>query len=134
MTPEAELGIFGISIAAGLLEGLNREAAARFSFLMATPVVAGAGAWEALKLLKGEAGVHPQASLIVIGFVAAATSGILANSRARGAGKAPMASGAPTNRPSPHFRNRSATSETPTASFGKLWIRATRCACHLAPE
>jgi undecaprenyl-diphosphatase len=68
----------GISIAAGLLEGLNREAAARFSFLMATPVVAGAGAWEALKLLKGEAGVHPQASLIVIGFVAAATSGILA--------------------------------------------------------
>jgi len=45
----------GISIAAGLFEGLSREAAARFSFLMATPVVAGAGLWEARKLLTGEA-------------------------------------------------------------------------------
>ena len=33
----------GISISAGLFMGLNREAAARFSFLMATPVVGGAG-------------------------------------------------------------------------------------------
>ncbi len=68
----------GISIAAGLFEGLNREAAARFSFLMATPVVAGAGLWEARKLVTGEAGVNPEARLVVIGFVAAATSGILA--------------------------------------------------------
>jgi undecaprenyl-diphosphatase len=68
----------GISISAGLFEGLNREAAARFSFLMATPVVAGAGLWEARKLLTGEAGVHPETRLIVIGFIAAATSGVLA--------------------------------------------------------
>ena len=68
----------GISIAAGLFEGLNREAAARFSFLMATPVVAGAGLWEARKLLTGEAGVNPEVRLVVIGFVAAATSGFLA--------------------------------------------------------
>jgi len=68
----------GISIAAGLFEGLNREAAARFSFLMATPVVAGAGLWEARKLVTGEAGVTPEVRLVVIGFVAAATSGILA--------------------------------------------------------
>ena len=68
----------GISIAAGLFEGLNREAAARFSFLMATPVVAGAGLWEARKLVTGESGVHPETRLIVIGFVAAATSGVLA--------------------------------------------------------
>ena len=68
----------GISIAAGLFEGLNREAAARFSFLMATPVVAGAGLWEARKLLTGEAGVNPETRLVVIGFVAAATSGVLA--------------------------------------------------------
>jgi undecaprenyl-diphosphatase len=68
----------GISIAAGLFEGLNREAAARFSFLMATPVVAGAGLWEARKLLTGEAGVHPETRLVLIGFVAAATSGVLA--------------------------------------------------------
>jgi undecaprenyl-diphosphatase len=68
----------GISIAAGLFEGLNREAAARFSFLMATPVVAGAGLWEARKLVTGDAGVTPEVRLVVIGFVAAATSGILA--------------------------------------------------------
>ena len=48
----------GISISAGLFLGLTREAAARFSFLMATPVVAGAGLWEARKLLSHEAGVR----------------------------------------------------------------------------
>jgi undecaprenyl-diphosphatase len=45
---------------------------------MATPVVAGAGLWEARKLLTGEAGVNPEMRLVIIGFVAAATSGILA--------------------------------------------------------
>jgi undecaprenyl-diphosphatase len=68
----------GVSIAAGLFEGLSREAAARFSFLMATPVVAGAGLWEARKLLTGEAGENPEVRLVLIGFVAAATSGVLA--------------------------------------------------------
>ena len=68
----------GVSIAAGLFEGLSREAAARFSFLMATPVVAGAGLWEARKLLTGEAGENPEMRLVLIGFVAAATSGVLA--------------------------------------------------------
>jgi undecaprenyl-diphosphatase len=68
----------GVSIAAGLFEGLTREAAARFSFLMATPVVAGAGLWEARKVITGEAGVQPEARLILIGFLAAATSGVFA--------------------------------------------------------
>lgn len=68
----------GISISAGLFEGLSREAAARFSFLMATPVVAGAGIWEARGLVTGETGVNPEMRLVVIGFVAAATSGVLA--------------------------------------------------------
>jgi undecaprenyl-diphosphatase len=68
----------GISISAGLFLGLKREAAARFSFLMATPVVAGAGVWEARKLLTHEAGANPSAHLAVIGFVAAAVAGLLA--------------------------------------------------------
>jgi len=68
----------GISISAGLFAGLNREAAARFSFLMATPVVAGAGLWEARKILTHEAGVTPDTHLMAIGFVAAAVSGLLA--------------------------------------------------------
>jgi len=67
----------GVSIAAGLFQGLNREAAARFSFLMATPVVAGAGLFEALKVVRGSE-VKPDLHLIVIGFVAAAISGLLA--------------------------------------------------------
>lgn len=68
----------GVSISAGLFLGLTGEAAARFSFLMATPVIAGAGVWEARKLVTGEAGVKPELHLIVIGFVAAAISGLLA--------------------------------------------------------
>ncbi len=68
----------GVSISAGLLEGLNREAAARFSFLMATPVIAGAGAFEALKLIRGDSGPRPEVNLVVIGFIAAAISGLLA--------------------------------------------------------
>src|SRR5262245_14830542 len=46
----------GISISAGLFAGLTREDAARFAFLMATPITAGAGLWEARKVLSGEAG------------------------------------------------------------------------------
>jgi undecaprenyl-diphosphatase len=68
----------GISISAGLFLGLKREAAARFSFLLATPAVAGAGIWEGRKLLTHEAGVNPSTDLVVIGFVAAAVSGFLA--------------------------------------------------------
>jgi undecaprenyl-diphosphatase len=68
----------GISISAGLFLGLNREAAARFSFLMATPVVAAAGAWEARKLLTGETGATPELRLILIGFCASAIAGLLA--------------------------------------------------------
>jgi undecaprenyl-diphosphatase len=68
----------GISISAGLFLGLKREAAARFSFLLATPVVAGAGIWEARKLITHEAGVNPSVDLVVIGFVAAAVAGLLA--------------------------------------------------------
>ena len=69
----------GISISAGLFLGLTREAAARFAFLMATPVVAGAGVWEARKLLThDDATPSPSAHLMAIGFIAAAISGLLA--------------------------------------------------------
>jgi undecaprenyl-diphosphatase len=68
----------GISIAAGLFAGLTREAAARFSFLMATPVIAGAGAWEALKLLRGEGGVEVSAGPLVVGMLAALVAGLAA--------------------------------------------------------
>jgi undecaprenyl-diphosphatase len=65
----------GVSISGGLFLGLTREAAARFSFMMAAPVVAGAGLWSARKL-----GDEPgfQLNLVAIGFVAAAISGLAA--------------------------------------------------------
>ncbi|HLX35399.1 MAG TPA: undecaprenyl-diphosphatase UppP [Candidatus Limnocylindrales bacterium] len=68
----------GISISAGLFAGLTREAAARFSFLMATPVIAGAGLWEAKKLVTGEAGVSVDLGPLVVGMVAALVFGLLA--------------------------------------------------------
>ncbi|MGH9682424.1 MAG: undecaprenyl-diphosphatase UppP [Candidatus Acidiferrales bacterium] len=42
----------GITITAGLFRGMTREAAAKFSFLLSTPVIAGAAAKELPKLYK----------------------------------------------------------------------------------
>jgi undecaprenyl-diphosphatase len=66
----------GITISAGLFCGLEREAAARFSFLLATPVLTGA---TLLHLHKAAASgeVHDP-SLFVPGFLAAFVTGYLA--------------------------------------------------------
>jgi undecaprenyl-diphosphatase len=42
----------GITIIAGLWQGMNRQTAARFSFLLSTPIIAGAAAKELPKLIK----------------------------------------------------------------------------------
>ena len=68
----------GISISAARFAGLDREAAARFSFLMATPITAGAALFEARKLAAGEAGVTVSLGPLVVGMVAAFVSGTLA--------------------------------------------------------
>jgi undecaprenyl-diphosphatase len=68
----------GISIAAGLFTGLDRESAARFSFLMATPVTAAAAAYEGLKVIKGDAGVAVPVGPLLVGLVASFIFGILA--------------------------------------------------------
>jgi undecaprenyl-diphosphatase len=68
----------GISISAGLFAGLTREGAARFSFLMATPITLGAVIWELRKLISGEAGVTPDLEILVAGMVAAAAAGFVA--------------------------------------------------------
>ncbi len=68
----------GISIAAGLFAGLEREAAARFSFLMATPVTAAAGAYEGLTLLRGESDVVVQGGPLLVGMVASLVAGFVA--------------------------------------------------------
>jgi undecaprenyl-diphosphatase len=68
----------GISISAGLAVGLDREAAARFSFLMATPITFGAGLWEIRKLLTGEAGVDVAVGPLVAGMLGALVAGLAA--------------------------------------------------------
>jgi len=71
----------GSTITAGLALGLKREAAARFSFLLGAPIIAGAGlksAWDLHQQAQSSAGL-PQADwiLFAVGFLAAAVSGYL---------------------------------------------------------
>lgn len=67
----------GVTIAAALALGLEREAAARFSFLMAAPIIAGAGIWEGRRLLAGGVG-GGEPGLLVAGMAAALLSGLVA--------------------------------------------------------
>jgi len=67
----------GATISAGLLCGLRREEAARFSFLMSIPIIAGAAAAQLLKVSSAGPGA-PQALHLGLGFVAALVSGYMA--------------------------------------------------------
>ena len=67
----------GISISAGLFAGLDRADAARYSFLMATPITAMAVAYETLKILRGDVGGAEPVALVV-GVMASFLAGILA--------------------------------------------------------
>lgn len=66
----------GATIASGLLRGVRRAAAARFSFLLSTPVILGAGVWQLKDLLAIE-GWTAYLLPMVVGFVAAALAGYL---------------------------------------------------------
>ena len=68
----------GISISAGRFAGLNRPAAARFSFLMATPITLGAIVFEGRKLISGESGVTAEIAPLVVGLSASLIAGLLA--------------------------------------------------------
>jgi undecaprenyl-diphosphatase len=65
----------GISMAAGLLRGLSHEDAAKFSFLLATPVILAAGVLK-VPSLAGSAGadIHGQ---VVVGFITAGVAAYL---------------------------------------------------------
>ncbi len=65
----------GITISTGLLRGIRREDAARFSFLMSVPVIGGAILLEAIKVLKDPAMIDLK--LTSVGFVSSAVSGFL---------------------------------------------------------
>lgn len=66
----------GITITAALLLGYNRETAARFSFLLSLPIVAGAGILKLGHLLKD--GIPPgETTALIIGIVTSAVFGYL---------------------------------------------------------
>jgi undecaprenyl-diphosphatase len=67
----------GVTLAAGLFRGLEREAAARFAFLMGIPIIAGAGLWTERHILTGAAG-DVDLAVLAAGVIAAAVSGLLA--------------------------------------------------------
>jgi undecaprenyl-diphosphatase len=58
----------GITITTGILSGLSREAAARFSFLLATPIIAGAAAYEIPKLMKLHKAGNMELSMSTLGI------------------------------------------------------------------
>jgi len=66
----------GVTIAMGLLLGLKREAAARYSLLLATPIILGAGLLQLFRLVEAN---PPISSLppLAMGFLAALASGYL---------------------------------------------------------
>ena len=66
----------GITITAGLFRNLTRESAARFSFLLSTPVIGGAALLEGSKLLKNPGTYH--FDIFTAGFISAFISGFFA--------------------------------------------------------
>ncbi len=69
----------GSTIAAGLSRGMNRAAAARFSFLLGTPAFLGAGLLQLSDALSADAAlVLAKLPFLMVGFVASAVSGFLA--------------------------------------------------------
>jgi undecaprenyl-diphosphatase len=66
----------GATMSAGLWRGLHREAAARFSFLLSTPIILGAGVYKLKDLWGTPLAVEPPVALLA-GFLAAAITGFL---------------------------------------------------------
>ncbi|MFI5295475.1 MAG: undecaprenyl-diphosphatase UppP [Thermodesulfovibrionales bacterium] len=66
----------GITISTGLLRGIERESAAKFSFLLSTPVIAGAVLLHLKKMMT--AGEAHDLRLFAIGFISSAITGLAA--------------------------------------------------------
>jgi undecaprenyl-diphosphatase len=69
----------GITISAGLWRNLDRETAARFSFLLSTPIIAGAGLKKFWDLTRHGGGLpHDMQTAFLTGILASAITGCLA--------------------------------------------------------
>jgi undecaprenyl-diphosphatase len=66
----------GITMSAGMFTNLTRAGAARFSFLVSTPLIGGAVLWEGRKI--AAAGEAFRLDVVAVGVIAAAVSGLFA--------------------------------------------------------
>ncbi|CAN5767980.1 undecaprenyl-diphosphatase UppP [soil metagenome] len=67
----------GVTIAAGLVLGLERAGAARFSFLMGIPIIGGAGLWKLRVIVRGEMTAFDPL-VLAAGMAASALAGLAA--------------------------------------------------------
>jgi undecaprenyl-diphosphatase len=69
----------GVTIAAGLLRNLDRQTAARFSFLLSTPAIAAAAGKDFWDLMKHQGGIPPEMrTAFLAGIAVSAITGCLA--------------------------------------------------------
>jgi undecaprenyl-diphosphatase len=66
----------GVTITTGLFRGMKRDAAARFSFYLSTPIIGGAVAKKTLDILKGGAGLE-QLTPFIAGIISSGIIGYL---------------------------------------------------------
>jgi undecaprenyl-diphosphatase len=68
----------GITISGGLLRNLDRQTAARFSFLLSTPIILGAAAKDAWDLLKHKEAIpHDMQVAFLLGILVSGITGCL---------------------------------------------------------
>ncbi|KWT90507.1 undecaprenyl-diphosphate phosphatase [Candidatus Magnetominusculus xianensis] len=67
----------GITISSGLILGMKRDEAARFSFLMSTPIIAGAAALHGIHMLNGR-GEAIDPKIFIAGVAASFVAGLVA--------------------------------------------------------
>ena len=67
----------GVTITAGRLLGLDRASAARFSFLLSLPIIAGAGLYKGVDILRDPSMLEGMVAQFIAGMISAAVSGFL---------------------------------------------------------
>ena len=67
----------GATMAVAMFRGINREAAARFSFILSIPIITGAGLMQLTELV-GSGGLSAEISTLLVGFISAGVFGYIA--------------------------------------------------------
>ena len=68
----------GATISALTLQGVNKQAATTFSFLLSIPIIIGSALYESLDLISGKAAISISPWAIIVGMISAFLSGLLA--------------------------------------------------------